>query len=141
MFLPRLTARSAPGFKDAGTSSFGDGKVGRRARSRDKTEVCPSEGKPYRLMIAASFTRRNSLGLGFPGYKFGHQQAIESTRSTARSECTIRLSPTAAWNDRAISDTYLWFGSDAADFYPAKAKIKAPCIETDILHELATLSY
>ncbi len=46
LFFPRLIARSRPCRKEAQRSSIVEGKVGRRARTCERTETSPCDGKP-----------------------------------------------------------------------------------------------
>ena len=46
LFFPRLIARSRPCRKEAQDSPVVDGKAGRRARRRERTDISPCEGKP-----------------------------------------------------------------------------------------------
>lgn len=83
LFFPKLMAKSALGRREArvdvvlvlwdddDAAAVGGGSKmasGRRARRRERTETAPSEGKPYRLIIASSEDKWKTRGLGFPGW-------------------------------------------------------------------------
>ena len=53
------------------TDDVGEKTEERRARSRDRTESAPSEGKPYLLIIALSSGKWKTRGLGLPGCGLG----------------------------------------------------------------------
>jgi len=67
LFLPRLTARTERGRRDAGTSTFSGWNGEIRARSRERTDAWPSDENPYRLINAPSSGRWNTRGRGLPG--------------------------------------------------------------------------
>ena len=110
LFLPRLMARRASGRRDACEGDNGedeDGEAsdrddGKRARRRERTETAPSDGKPYRLIMAESSGRWKTRGFSLPGCKEGEGMfAVEQ-----------------------YHEAYLGFWRDATDFNPAEAEVQ-----------------
>ena len=66
LFLPRLMASIASS-RRAARSDLPDRNAGILARTRDRTEACPCELKPYLFITAESSGRRKKRGRGFPG--------------------------------------------------------------------------
>ena len=68
LFFPRLTARTEPGRRDAGTLASPGRNGENRARIRESTDAWPSDGNPYRLINASSSGRWKTRGRGLPCY-------------------------------------------------------------------------